>query len=106
MIQDVGNIELFELLETDPKSQCKACLSYWSEGIVCCTCGHLSKKVVYLLIETVSNRSVIVFSLDLFLNSRIRNQEGKTSERDRERETERERQRQRETEREKVRQRK
>ena len=41
MIQDVGNVELFELLETDPKTQCKECLSYWSEGIVCCKCGHL-----------------------------------------------------------------
>ena len=41
MIQDVGNVEMFELLETDPKTQCKACLSYWSEGIVYCTCGHL-----------------------------------------------------------------
>ena len=27
MIQDVGNVELFELLETDSKTQCKACLS-------------------------------------------------------------------------------
>ena len=27
MIQEVGNIELFELLETDPKTQCTACLS-------------------------------------------------------------------------------
>ena len=26
MIQEVGNIELFELLETDPKTQCTACL--------------------------------------------------------------------------------
>ena len=34
MIQDVGNVELFELFETDPETQCKACLSYWSEGIV------------------------------------------------------------------------
>ena len=25
MIQEVGNIKLFELLETDPKTQCKAC---------------------------------------------------------------------------------
>ena len=30
MIQDVGNAELFELFETDPKTQCKARLSYWS----------------------------------------------------------------------------
>ena len=32
MIQEVGSVELFELLETDSKTQCKACLSYWSEG--------------------------------------------------------------------------
>ena len=40
MIQDVGNIELCELLETEPKTQCTACLSYWNIGIVSCTCGH------------------------------------------------------------------
>ena len=34
MTQDMGNEELFELFETDPKTQCKECLSYWSEGIV------------------------------------------------------------------------
>ena len=28
MIQEVGNVELFELFETDPKTQCKECLSY------------------------------------------------------------------------------
>ena len=44
MIQDMGNVELFELFETDPKTQCKECLSYWSEGIVYCTCGHLLKE--------------------------------------------------------------
>ena len=58
MIQDVGNVELFELFETDPKTQCKACLSYWSEGIIYCTCGHLLK-------ETVADRSFIVYTLDL-----------------------------------------
>ena len=58
MIQDVGNVELFELIETDPETQCKECLSYWSENIVYCTCGHLLK-------ETVGNRSFIEFSLDL-----------------------------------------
>ena len=58
MIQDVGNVALFDVLETDPKTQCKACLSYWSEGIVHCTCGHLLK-------ETVANRSFIEYTLDL-----------------------------------------
>ena len=59
MIQDVGNVELFELFETDPKTQCKACLSYWSEGIVSCTCGHFLQK------ETVANRRFIVYTMDL-----------------------------------------
>ena len=58
MIQEVGNIELLELFETDPKTQCKACLSYRSAGIVCCTCGHL-------LQETVANRGFIEYTLDL-----------------------------------------
>ena len=44
MIQDEGNVELFELLETDP--------------IVYCTCGHLLKEIV-------ANRGFIEFSLDL-----------------------------------------
>ena len=57
MIQDVGNVELFELFETNPKTQCTECLSYWSEGIVYCTCGHLLK-------ESVANRGVIQKTLD------------------------------------------
>ena len=44
MIQDVGNIELCELLETEPKTQFTACLSYWNIGIVYCTCGHFLQK--------------------------------------------------------------
>ena len=58
MIQDMGNVELFELFETDPKTQCKNCLLYWSEGIVYCTCGHLLK-------ESEANRGVIQYTLDL-----------------------------------------
>ena len=64
MIQDVGNVELFELFETDPKTQCKACLPYWSEGIVYCTCGHL-------LTDTVTNRSLIVYTLDLSIPENV-----------------------------------
>ena len=58
MIQDVGNVELLELFETDPKTQCNECLSYWSEGIVYCTCGHLLKEIV-------ASRGVIEYKLDL-----------------------------------------
>ena len=52
MIMDMGYVELFELFDTDPKTQCKECLLYWSEGIVYCTCEHLLK-------ERAANRGVI-----------------------------------------------
>ena len=58
IIKDVGNVELFQLFETDPETQCKACLSYWSEGIVYCTCGYLLKEIAV-------NRGVIECTLDL-----------------------------------------
>ena len=59
MIQEVGNIELFELLETDPKTQCTACLSYWDVGIVCCICGHFLQK------KTEPNRNFVKYTMDL-----------------------------------------
>ena len=40
VIKAAGNTELCELLDVEPKAQCKACLSYWDVGIVHCTCGH------------------------------------------------------------------
>ena len=58
MIKDMGNIELFELFETDPKTQCKECLLHWSQGIVYCTCGHLLK-------ESEASRGAIQCTLDL-----------------------------------------
>ena len=58
MIQDVGNVELFELSETDPKTQYKECLSCWNEGIVYRTCGHLLKDIA-------ANRGFVEYSLDL-----------------------------------------
>ena len=58
MIQEVGNIELFELLETDPKTQCTACLFFWSVGIVYCTCGHFLHK------ERCANQKIISYTMD------------------------------------------
>ena len=40
VIKAAGNTELCELLDVEPKAQCKVCLSYWDVGIVYCTCGH------------------------------------------------------------------
>ena len=58
MIKDMGNVELFELCETNPKVQCKECFLYWNQGIVYCTCGHLLK-------ESEASRGAIQCTLDL-----------------------------------------
>ena len=59
MIRDVGNIELCELLETEPKTQRKVCLSYWNIGIVYCTCGHFLRK------GRGENQKFIKYTMDL-----------------------------------------
>ena len=41
MIREMGNVELFELCETNPKVQCSECLLQWNQGVIFCTCGHL-----------------------------------------------------------------
>ena len=53
MIKAAGNTELCELLDVEPKAQCKACLSYWDVGIVYCTCGH------FLRDDTTENKKYI-----------------------------------------------
>ena len=44
MIEGMSNVELFQLFETDLKTQCKEYLLYWSQGIDFCSCGHLLKE--------------------------------------------------------------
>ena len=60
MIKAAGNIELCELLDVEPKAQCKVCLSYWNVGIVYCTCGHLLRD------GTDENKKFVKYTLDLF----------------------------------------
>ena len=59
MIREVGNIELCELLETEPKAQCKVCLSYWDVGIVYCTCGHFLRN------GREENKKFVQYTMDL-----------------------------------------
>ena len=59
MIHEVGNIELCELFETEPKAQCKVCLSYWDIGIVYCSCGHFLRK------GREENQKCIKYTMDL-----------------------------------------
>ena len=53
-ITAAGNTELCEIIDVEPKSQCRPCLTYWDVGIVYCTCGHFAgwykrKQKVYLV---------------------------------------------------------
>ena len=60
VIRAAGNTELCEILDVEPKAQCKACLAYWDVGIVYCTCGH------FLRDDTTGNKKYISSVLDLF----------------------------------------
>ena len=60
VIEAAGNTELCEMVDVEPKSQCRACLTYWSAGIVYYTCGHLMKD------DTTENNKYIKSVLDLF----------------------------------------
>ena len=59
-IKAVGNTELCEIVDVEPKAQCRACLTYWDAGIVYCTCGH------FLQDDTTENKKYISSVLDLF----------------------------------------
>ena len=59
-IKDAGNTELCEIVDVEPKAQCRACLTYWDVGIVYCTCGRFLKD------DTTANKKYIKSVLDLF----------------------------------------
>ena len=59
VIKAAGNTELCELLDVEPKAQCKVCLSYWDVGIVYCTCGHLLRN------GTEENKKCVQYTMDL-----------------------------------------
>ena len=81
MIRDMGNVELFELCEINPKVQCPECLLYWTQAIVYCTCGHLLR-------ENRSSRRIHRWQLDIlsipnYVIKKVRphgNRHGKTEE--------------------------
>ena len=58
-IKAAGNTELCEIVDVEPKAQCRACLTHWSTGIVYCTCQHLMKD------DTTENKKYISSVLDL-----------------------------------------
>ena len=63
-IKAAGNTELCEIVDVEPKAQCRACLTYWDVGIVYCTCGH------FLRDDTTENKKYIKSVLGLSSLSR------------------------------------
>ena len=59
-IKAVWNTELCEMVDVEPKAQCRACLTFWDVGIVYRTCGHFLKD------DTTANKKYIMSVLDLF----------------------------------------
>ena len=60
VIKAAGHTEQCEILDVEPKAQCKASLAYWDAGIVYCTCGH------FLRDDTKENKKYIKLVLDPF----------------------------------------
>ena len=73
VIKAAGNTELCEILDVEPKAQCKACLAYWDAGIVYCTCGHFLRE------DTTENKKHIKSFLIFSLSSELLHQEGPTT---------------------------
>ena len=43
-IKAAVNTELCEIVDVEPKAQCRACVTYWDVGFVYCTCGALLER--------------------------------------------------------------
>ena len=59
-IMDAGNIEICEIVNVEPKWQCKVCLNHCNTGVIYCICGRLMTK------DSAENRKYISAILDTF----------------------------------------
>ena len=58
-MKGAGNTELCEIVDVEPKSQCRACFAYWDVDIVYWTCGH------FLRDDTTEDKKYISSVLNL-----------------------------------------
>ena len=57
-IMDAGNIEISEIVNAEPKWQCKFCLNHCNPGVIYCVCGRLMTK------DSAENRKFFSAILD------------------------------------------
>ena len=59
-IKEAGNIEISEIVNAEPKWQCKYCLNHCNPGVIYCVCGRL------MTTDSAENRKYISFSIPCF----------------------------------------
>ena len=59
-IKESGNIEISEIVNTEPKWQCKFCLNHCNPGVIYCVCGRL------MTTDSAENRKYMSSTLDSF----------------------------------------
>ena len=59
-IMEAGNIEISEIVNAEPKWQCKSCLNHCNPGVIYCVCGRL------MTTDSAENRKYISSTLDSF----------------------------------------
>ena len=59
-IKESGNIEISEIINTEPKWQYKSCLNHCNPGVIYCVCGRL------MTTDSAENRKYISSTLDSF----------------------------------------
>ena len=59
-IKESGNIEISEIVNTEPKLQCKFCLNHCNPGIIYCVCGRLMAE------DSGEHRKYMLSTLDSF----------------------------------------
>ena len=57
-IMEAGNIEISEIVNAEPKWQCKSCLNHCNPGVIYCVCGRL------MTTDSAENRKYISSTLD------------------------------------------
>ena len=58
--KESGNIEISEIVNTEPELQCKFCLNHCNPGIIYCVCGRLMAE------DSAENRKYMSSTLDSF----------------------------------------
>ena len=59
-IKESGNTEISEIINAEPKWQCKSCLNHCNPGVIYCVCGRL------MTTDSAENRKYMSSTLDSF----------------------------------------